>query len=449
MSDFLILDRDLYVGVRFYDERYRGTKVGTEDISSDDVLSFFAVAPLALDKKTVELALRLGLFGWVTAEVSMPIFQAKMLNTTSTSLFETTSETYGDVAIRGLFDLLEMDQYRLSLTLGGTIPTGKLRKWDVGASGVREILPYALQGGSGTPDILAGLTFLVQNEVASTGAQINLLKAQVNSARREYNRIKMLAAEGLATPQQLDQAASQLEQANLGLKQARVGQSMSVVRSPFTGKVARKYLDKGEFAAPGQPVVDLIDDSIIKMEVTVPESAIAFVKIGDEVEVNFTAVDRSFTGKVVRRGVMVTQPTQTFPIEINIPNEDRQIIPGMRASVIVPKLTLKDAVVVSRDALLEGVTRREAMVMKEANGDVGKASLRIVEIGEARGNDVVITKGISPGDQLIVLGHRNVVDGTPVRVVKRRPSKTANDATPAPKAPENAGEPEGQEEVEK
>jgi len=173
MSDFLILDRDLYVGVRFYDERYRGAKVGTEDISSDDVLSFFAVAPLALDKKTVELDLRLGLFGWVTAEVSMPIFQAKMLNTTSTSLFETTSETYGDVAIRGLFDLLEMDQYRLSLTLGGTIPTGKIRKRDVGASGVREILPYAMQGGSGTYDVLAGLTFLTQNEVASVGAQFN------------------------------------------------------------------------------------------------------------------------------------------------------------------------------------------------------------------------------------------------------------------------------------
>ncbi len=173
MSDFLILNRGLYVGVRFYDERFRGTKLGTEDISSDDVLSFFAVAPLTLDKKTVELDLRLGLFGWVTAEVSMPVFQAKMLNTTSTSLFETTSETYGDVAIRGLFDLLEMDQYRLSLTLGGTIPTGKIRKRDVGASGVREILPYAMQGGSGTYDVLAGLTFLTQNEVASVGAQFN------------------------------------------------------------------------------------------------------------------------------------------------------------------------------------------------------------------------------------------------------------------------------------
>jgi hypothetical protein len=66
-----------------------------------------------------------------------------------------------------------MDQYRLSLTLGGTIPTGKLRKRDVGFSGVREILPYAMQGGSGTYDILAGLTFLAQNEVSSVGAQFN------------------------------------------------------------------------------------------------------------------------------------------------------------------------------------------------------------------------------------------------------------------------------------
>lgn len=284
-------------------------------------------------------------------------------------------------------------------------------------------------------------------DAKSTGAQINLLKAQVNSAKREYNRIKMLAAEGLATPQQLDQTASQLEQANLGLKQARVGQSMSVVRSPFTGKVATKFLDKGEFAAPGQPVLDLIDDSTIKMEVTVPESAIGFVKVGDEVKVTFNATGQTYTGKVVRRGVMVTQPTQTFPIEIEIPNEEREIIPGMRARVIVPKLTLKDAIVVSRDALLEGVTRREAMVLKGRDGDIGKAELRVVQISEARGNDVVVTEGLSAGDKLIVLGHRNVVDGTPVRVVKERPAMTANDATPAPKPSKEAGEVEAQEEV--
>ena len=184
-SDYLLLNRDLYVGVRFYGERFSGTSLGTEPVTSDEVLNFFSVAPLRLDKKTAELDLRLGLFGWVTLEASMPVTEAKMLNTTDTFLFETASKTWGDVAIRGLFSLLEMDEYRLSLTLGGTIPTGKITKRDVGASGVREVLPYAMQGGSGTYDILVGGTFLVQNELASVGAQINSV-IRVMDNNRDY-----------------------------------------------------------------------------------------------------------------------------------------------------------------------------------------------------------------------------------------------------------------------
>ena len=185
MSDFLILNRDLYVGVRFYQEQFRGTSLGTLPVSSDEILDFFTVAPVSLDKQTAELDLRLGLFGFVTLQASMPVTQAEMLNTTDALLFETSSQTYGDVNIRGLFNLLEMDQYRLSLTLGGTIPTGKLKKHDKGAAGASEILPFTMQGGSGTYDVLAGLTFLTQNEVASVGAQVNSV-IRVMDNRRGY-----------------------------------------------------------------------------------------------------------------------------------------------------------------------------------------------------------------------------------------------------------------------
>ena len=143
------------------------------------------VAPLALDKETVEVDLRLGLFGFVTLEASMPFISSKMLSSTDAVLFETSSKTYGDVSIRGLFDVLEMDQYRVSLTLGATIPTGKLKKRDVLAFGGRGILPYAMQGGSGTYDVLAGLTFLTQNEVASIGGQVNGVM-RVMDNRRGY-----------------------------------------------------------------------------------------------------------------------------------------------------------------------------------------------------------------------------------------------------------------------
>ena len=185
MSDFLILNRDVYVGVRFYQEQFRGTSLGTLPVSSDEILDFFTVAPVSLDKQTAELDLRLGLFGFVTLQASMPVTQAEMLNTTDAVLFETSSQTYGDVSVRGLFNLLEMDEYRLSLTLGGTVPTGKLKKHDKGTAGASEILPFTMQGGSGTYDVLAGLTFLTQNEVASVGAQVNSV-IRVMDNRRGY-----------------------------------------------------------------------------------------------------------------------------------------------------------------------------------------------------------------------------------------------------------------------
>lgn len=276
---------------------------------------------------------------------------------------------------------------------------------------------------------------LLRVDAKTTAAQINLLKSQVSTANREYKRVKQLAAEGLATPQQLDQIESQLEQARLALKQAKVGQGMAVVKSPVTGIVAMKFLESGEFAGPGAPIVDLIDTSTMKLEVTVPESAIHYVKIGDEVDVHFKSAGLELKGKVAKRGVMVTQPTQTFPIEIHIANEDGKILPGMRANVVVPKVTIDDAIVVPRDALLEGVFRREAMVLTEQSGDAGKSSLRVVEIGEAKGNKIVITKGLQAGDKLIVLGHRNVVDGTMVRVVKDRDADAVASSAPAKKQP--------------
>ena len=92
--------------------------------------------------------------------------------------------TLGDVSIRGLFDLLDMDGYQLSLTLGATVPTRSISKMGLTASGVQGVLPYTMQAGSGSPDILAGGTFQVQNEVASMGAQINSVIHIMHNNRR-------------------------------------------------------------------------------------------------------------------------------------------------------------------------------------------------------------------------------------------------------------------------
>ena len=65
---------------------------------------------------------------FTTLEFSVPWVRNKMLNVTDTGLFENSSQFIGDISIRGLFELLKMDGYRMSLTLGGSIPTGKIGK---------------------------------------------------------------------------------------------------------------------------------------------------------------------------------------------------------------------------------------------------------------------------------------------------------------------------------
>lgn len=264
---------------------------------------------------------------------------------------------------------------------------------------------------------------LLRTDAKVNAAQINVLESQLRAAKRERDRLKQLAAEGLATPQQLDQATSQVEQLDLSIKQAKVGVSMTTVRSPYSGYVLSKNIEPGEFVGAGTPIVELIDYETIVVKLHIPESAIPYANEGQEVQLHFPAVDYTTKGVIKRRGVLASQPTQTFPVEIHIENKDLKLLPGMRATVILPKTTLEQVLVAPRDAILEGVNQREAMVATGLNADVGKAQLRVVEFGEAKGNEIVITKGLNPGDHLIVLGHRGIVDGTPVRVVRQHGEK--------------------------
>jgi membrane fusion protein (multidrug efflux system) len=279
-------------------------------------------------------------------------------------------------------------------------------------------------------------------DTQTSAAQISLLQSQERSAAREFARIKQLAAEGLATPQQLDQAQSGLEQARLSIKQAQLGVSKGVVYTPFGGVVVRKFVDKGEFVGPGAPVVRIMDYDTIVLRVTVPESALPYVRLGEEVDVTFPATGQQARGRIKRVGVVVVQPTQTFPVEVHIPNADHKLLPGMRAVVQLVKSRMQDVLVVERDAILEGVVRREAMVVTGLNAEgLGTAALRVVELGAAQGNEVVVTSGLQAGDKLIVRGHRSLVDGTPVRVVREVTAPTqAAPAALSPVAPEQGEE---------
>lgn len=262
---------------------------------------------------------------------------------------------------------------------------------------------------------------LVRVDAQSGSAQVDLLQNQLAAAEREYARTKMLASEGLATPQQLDQASSSVDSARLSIRQARVGIGKSTVKSPQAGIVSTKYVEEGEYAAPGAPIAHIVDYSTVVIEAAVPEGDIPFVTAGRSVKVFLPALERHVTGEVKRRAIVATAKTRTYPVEVWVQNDDLSILPGMRARVIIPRKTWSDVVVLPRDAILQGYEAKEAMVLP-GKGDVGEAELRKLELGPARGNEVVVKSGLAAGDRLIVKGHRSIVSGTRVKSVRERKS---------------------------
>ena len=94
-ADFTLPVGEIYVGYRYFEEKFRGALVGTVEFTSEEVLDFFTVATPTYDRAVHEVELRFGVTDWGTLEASMPFLRNDMLKETSLALFQTTSDVLG------------------------------------------------------------------------------------------------------------------------------------------------------------------------------------------------------------------------------------------------------------------------------------------------------------------------------------------------------------------
>jgi membrane fusion protein (multidrug efflux system) len=283
---------------------------------------------------------------------------------------------------------------------------------------------------------------LIRTDAELDESRIEVLESQLEAARREARRLEKLVRKGLATPQQLDQARTQVEQLELNIEQAKIGLTKSRVYAPVRGHLVRKFVDDGEFVGPGAPVAEIVDYSTIEVHVAVPESQIRYVREGTSLEVHFHALDRTVDAEVSDRALLPDAKTRTYSVEVRVPNEEREILPGMRATVRIVREVLDETLVIPRDAVLQGVHRNEVIIVeqKSESEDSGVARVRPVDLGPGRGPKVVALSGLEADALLVTRGHRGLVEGTRVQIVERQPAgelaeKSTGDTstgTPAP-----------------
>ncbi len=244
-------------------------------------------------------------------------------------------------------------------------------------------------------------------------AQSEQAQAAFNLAQKTFARLQTLRSEELISQQQIDEVEAQVIQAESQLKIARANLNKSVVRAANGGVVARKFVEEGEYLGPGTPIVQVVDYRRIIVEAELAESQVDRVRKGDPVSVLIPALGETFPGEV-EVVLPASEPvTRTFKLRVKVKNADRRILVGMAAVLRLVVKTHHGVIVVPQEVVIEETGMRCVFIERD-----GLARRREVALGVVEGSRVVITEGLAPGDRLVVMGQRSLVDGQPVTVVE-------------------------------
>jgi|JI10StandDraft_1071094.scaffolds.fasta_scaffold59171_4 membrane fusion protein (multidrug efflux system) len=255
---------------------------------------------------------------------------------------------------------------------------------------------------------------LVQFEDRQAVAELEAQKAITQGAFQAYDRAIKLKENQNVAQARVDDLLSLWKsgEARTKMIQARIADLK--ITAPFAGRVGLRRVSVGALVQPGAIITTLDDVDTIRLKFSLPETILANLKTGQEVEATATAYpNRLFKGKVTSIDSRVDQITRAAEVRADIPNVDGALKPGMFMSY---KLTLKsreNATLVPEESLLIEGTRQYVFVVSD-----GRTAKREVKIGERNSGEVEIVSGVKPGESLVVGGIQKVRNGSPVRIAE-------------------------------
>ncbi|WP_166823064.1 efflux RND transporter periplasmic adaptor subunit [Thalassoroseus pseudoceratinae] len=302
---------------------------------------------------------------------------------------------------------------------------------------------------------------LTAMETGARPEELEQLKATVSEAEAtykqalvDYQRTEKLFARGAATQQEIDVAvarrdrtSAQLvkakEDLNIGMKGAREEDleakrseiraleaavanaknqlQYTVLKAPFDGEIAARYVDNFQTVVEKQPVVRLLDVATIEVTIQIPESIIPLVPLVKQVSCFFDVFgDREFVGRVTKVGSEASRTTRTYPVTIEIDQpEDVRILPGMAAKVRNKpdenEVVEEAGLIVPPSAVSAGEDGQKSFVWVVSEADK-TVTRREVELGELTPVGLSVSKGLKRGEWVVTAGVNTLRENQQVKI---------------------------------
>ncbi|HEV2687788.1 MAG TPA: efflux RND transporter periplasmic adaptor subunit [Bryobacteraceae bacterium] len=271
-----------------------------------------------------------------------------------------------------------------------------------------------------------------QAEVARARDELQRAKAAHEMNHLAFQRLEAVSKTrpGLVAQQEIDDAHSRdlqgeaqiaaatsalnaaQEQVNVAeAEQTKINTMFEYTRviAPFTGVVTKRFANTGSMIQAGtssttqtMPLVRLSENGSLRLILPVPESEVPLIKIGKSVSVRVPTLQRVFTGKIARFADTLQLSTRTMDTEVDVPNPQLIIIPGMYAEVTLPLTASLNALAIPLPALGGSEDRRTVFVVNST----GHIEEKPVEVGMETADSAEIKSGLAAGD-LVVVGSRS------------------------------------------
>ncbi len=261
----------------------------------------------------------------------------------------------------------------------------------------------------------------LQAKRAQVNAGITEATAAFNNAQKDYNRFKSLFADNSASQKEMDDmtanyemAKARLEGANQMKNEINSQFAYANITSPFNGVVTNKFIDAGDMANPGMPLIAVEAPGKFEVTAMVPESEISQIKSGTTVDVLLKSLGATVKGKVTEVSTSAKNTGGQFLVKAELNKTDAKILSGMFATVQFPveKTTKSNMVLIPSSSIITKGQLSGIYTVSQSN----TALLRWLRLGRMYGDQVEVLSGLNADESYIVSAEGKLYNGVKISI---------------------------------
>jgi|WetSurMetagenome_2_1015567.scaffolds.fasta_scaffold04034_7 membrane fusion protein, multidrug efflux system len=241
-----------------------------------------------------------------------------------------------------------------------------------------------------------------------------IAEANLDQVQDEYNRLNTMHERGSVSDGDFSKISNGLRQVKAQVKLQTKNLTDTKLFCPVNGVLLKKGAEVGEIIGTGVPLFVVSDISTVKVNASIPETELNYIKIGDEAKVYIPALDDTYSGKVIEVGSLAEATTRSFSVKIELKNPRLLIRPGMTAEIKFYNYDKNEMIAIQGDAILHEIDNTSyVFIVDEPKKQAFK---RIVTIGRIIGNNIEITSGVNTNELVVTGGQNKLKDGSSITI---------------------------------